>query len=190
MKNKKMILAVLAVILLIGVLAAMVAPRQTEATTLEKLCPGIDFDKCYQLQIYYDYVPAAGTFAGLDEIYISEEDKSFDTILSLFKDRTFIPLPEKALSSNSQYFATKENVGTFCWRIIFNFPSTHLPDGSIRAGSLLRIENYWGELAVYYMAADDLDNGLCITTNEQEEWLQDVLFACLPENNPYCNISQ
>lgn len=162
----KKYLRALEAVLLFG--AVLLALWYTRPMTIAEICPAIDFDECSRIHGYY-YLYDGNNGAGDDQRFeLTEEDDPFTALLASVKEREFRRSLRSLLPSGGQSHRLEE--GDYKWSVIFTFDDLSFPDGSIGRGDILHIDNFFGELSLYY----DGEKLYC-STDEQDIWIDQIM---------------
>ena len=60
--------------------------------------------------------------------------------------------------------------GDYKWNVIFSFDDLAFPDGSVARGDILHIDNFFGELSLYYTGTK-----LYCSTDEQTRLINNIM---------------
>ena len=118
--------------------------------------------ECVQISGYYRFSDddAPHSFS------ISPDDEKFDEMLRLFRE-----VPFKTRLRNILPLGTRTHTGDgFQWNVDLTFESITLDDGSSISGDVLNINNFYGDIVIFF-------NGEIVQckVSEPQQWAQNVL---------------
>lgn len=156
--KKTVIVIAMAVILLVAYLF------YSRPMILSQLYPMITLDKCTEISGYYE----VGAQAEPSEFYIEQNSGNFKQLCTLFFEQKYRRSLRDLFPRGTRIHRTEPN--DFQWDVCFYFKDIEFPDGSVGTGAMLRFQNWYGELDVYF----DGETYSC-RTSEQEAWAKEVL---------------
>jgi len=159
--KKRFKLLLLAAILLGVVLFALI---YTRPLTIEARYPVLDLSQCVQIRGYYN----DGTSVEDIPFIVDPEDPHFAEAVELFRSPTFKTKLRNLFPSGTKTHRYSE--GDFKWSVVFRFEDVLFSTGDTGSGDLLRIENFFGDLELYF----DGQTTQCAAT-DQTEWLRAVM---------------
>lgn len=140
----------------------------TRPMTIPEICPAIDFDECCRIHGYY-YLYDGSNGAGEDQRFeLTAGDDEFTALLAAVKEREFRRSLRSLLPSGSRSHRLEH--GDYKWSVIFTFGDLVFPDGNIGRGDILHIDNFFGELSLYYEGET-----LYCSTDDQEAWIAQIM---------------
>ena len=153
---KKKIIIVLAILTVIFALFSW-------PTSILKRYPMLGLEKCTEVTGSYK-------IGDQDEVTFAfdRDSKAFEDLFAQCYWQTFHRSPRDILPRGTRYHATESD--DFKWDLYFTYDAVELPDGSICSGPLLHIQNWYGDVDIYF----EEDTFSCYVKN-QEKWLNDIL---------------
>ena len=134
-------------------------------TTLLKLYPMLTLDKC--VEISGDY--RVGTQTELNSFVFERDSEEFRNLFAHFYYASYEWSIRNILPQGTRYHKTEPN--DFQWNVYFTFEDVKFPDGSTGSGKMLQIENWYGDLDIYFNG----ERYACYTYGDQDEWLKEAL---------------
>ena len=132
--------------------------------TLSQMYPMLTPERCTEIHGYFriEEQPEQTRFT------VSASDDAFRDLCDAFYGRTYRRSLRSVLVRGARYHRVEP--GDFQWEVYFHFEDVELPDGNIGSGAMLRIQNWYGELDLYF----DVEQ-VSLHTDDGEEWGKEVL---------------
>ena len=156
--KKKLVIGIV-----IGVLIFSVGSYFRPSTLLE-LFPMLTLDKC--VEISGDY--RVGTQTESAEFVFERDSKEFESLFAHFYWSTYKWNFKNLMPRGTRYGKTGPD--DFQWNVYFAFEGVEFSDGSTGSGKMLRIQNWYGDLDIYFCG----ERYSCSVRN-QDEWLKKAL---------------
>ncbi len=132
--------------------------------TIAQRYPMLTADSCTGIQgYYYD-----GTQTGFTNVVLEKDSQEFRQLWELFFQRSYRRSLRDLLPRGTRIHSAQP--GDFQWEVFFEFENVPFPDGSTGSGTLLHIQNWYGELDLHF----DGEPESCIT-QDQQAWAAEVL---------------
>ena len=156
--KKKLVIGII-----IGVLIFSVGSYFSKMTLLE-LFPMLTLDKCVEISGEY----RVGTQTESTSFVFERDSKEFERLFAHFYWSIYEWSFRNMLPQGTRYH--KAEPDDFQWNVYFTFEGVEFPDGSTGSGKMLHIENWYGDLDIYF----DGERYACKIKN-QDDWLKDAL---------------
>ena len=157
-KRKWVILLAAAAVLLTAYLIC------SRPMTMAQRYPMLTADRCTEIRGYY----GVGAEAEPREFCVAQDDPEFQQLWQLFYGKEYRRALRDLLPRGTRYHrALPED---FRWEVSFCFADVPMPDGSTGSGEMLRFENWYGQLDIFF----DGTQRACRTAG-QEAWSAQVL---------------
>ena len=157
-KIKRLVLIAVAVLILSAYLI------YSRPMTLLQMYPMLTLDRCTEIHGYYriEEQPEQTRFT------VSASDEAFQDLCDAFYGRSY----RRSLRSIFVRGTRSHRVepGDFQWEVYFYFEDVEFPDGSIGSAAMLRIQNWYGELDLYF----DVEQ-VSLHTKGETVWGREVL---------------
>jgi len=157
-KIKRLVLIAVAVLLLGAYLI------YSRPMTLPQMYPMLTPDKCTEIRGYYK----VGKQPEQTNFVVSPEDEAFQALWDLFYGRTYCRNLRSILVRGMRSHRTEPD--DFQWDVHLCFEDVALPDGNFGSGVLLRVQNWYGELDMYF-----LGEHVSFHTKDETVWGREVL---------------
>lgn len=158
-RKKKAAAALAAVLLFAGLYLfysrPMTIPQRYEMLTL---------DKCFEIGGYYH----DGTTVDLKKFTVDKNSEEFEKLWELLYERDYRRSLKDLVPRGRR--THRSEPGDFQWDVSFRFEDVIFPDGSTSSGEILRVQNWYGELDIYFAG-----ERLSCHTKDQEAWAKEVL---------------
>ena len=136
--------------------------------TITELCPAIDFEQCSRIHGYYYLYDGSNGDGDETRFEFSKENDEFRELLETLEKRKFRRSLRSLLPSGGR--SHRLEPGDYKWSMVFTFDELTFPDGSVGRGDVLHIDNFFGELSLYY----DGEKLYC-GTSEQAAWIKSIM---------------
>ena len=161
---KKRTVLILVVLILISLVAGMVYKRPV---TLDQLCPELELDSCKNIVAYY----SADKTGEDNRVVFPSGSEEFDLLMEQIKHQKFRKSLKNFLPSGTKTHRWSE--GDFKWEIMLEFDDpSPVKDGSAAVGTLIHLRNFYGDLTIENMAADQK---IRCHAEDQQQWAEEIL---------------
>ncbi|MBQ1281561.1 MAG: hypothetical protein IIY16_04895 [Oscillospiraceae bacterium] len=162
MKKSKRLLLTAAILLA----AALFCIHYMRPMGIETRYPALDLYQCTKVSGYYYSYGAAGT----DDtpFSLTPDDPRFAELLTHLQTSKFRTTLRNLLPDTPKVHRYSD--GDFQWTLSLYFEDVQFPDGSIGRGSLLRIDNFYGDLELHF----DGESTRCVSA-QGDTWLRAVM---------------
>ena len=161
--TKKVVMAMAVIVLF-----AAVSLFYSRPMTPEQRYPMLSLHKCTELRVCY----RTDGQAELTEFTIDKNCQEFQVLCDLLYEQSYCRSLRDLFPRGTRVHPTEP--GDFEWEVLFCFEGIVFPNGSIGSGGLLRIQNWYGDLDLYFDG-----EVLSCYTKEQEAWAKEVLDGIL-----------
>ena len=158
-RAKKLLIA--AAVLLVFVVVYLVYSRPM---TIQQRYPMLTPEKCVELRGYY----RVGAEEVLQEVTIDKNSEEFAVLFDLLYEQEYRRSLRNLVSGGTRVHVTEPE--DFQWEVLFFFEDVVLPDGSIGSGTMLQVQNWYGELGISFDGEQTEYD-----TDGQEEWAKEIL---------------
>ena len=158
---KKKIGLIIGAILLISIITFSLI--YTRPLTIEQRYPYLDISKCTEITGNYSDTMAVDDA----QFVITSGDPRFGELIEIIQTAAFKTKLKNILPQGTIVHRYKDS--DFRWDLLFYFEDVHLPDGSTSSGTILSIQDLYGDLSFSF-------NGemfLCSVKNE-EQWVKKI----------------
>ena len=132
--------------------------------TISQLYPMLTLDKCTKIQGYYEI----GMQTKPTKFTAEKGSEEFEQLCELLFQQRYRRTLRDLLPRGTRTPRTEPE--DFQWDVHFYFEDIEFPDGSRGSGAMLRLQNWYGALDIYF----DGDTRSC-RTSEQDAWAKNVL---------------
>ncbi len=164
MKKKKMIVFLTVCVLSFGIFVI----NYTKPMTISELSQGVEITEYQYIEGRFSIAPSFE-----DSSFETHTQEDLDAVFELFNNQTFRKSLTNLLPQGGGNSHRIED-GDFQWTIDFQTDEIFKLDENGMVGDLLIVRNFYGELEI-----DFLQERYICTTDNQEEWLEDVLYLLL-----------
>ena len=157
-KTKLLILIAVAVVILAAYLI------YSRPMSLPQMYPMLTLDQCTEIHGYFriEEQPEQTRFT------VSASDEAFQDLCDTFYGRRYRRSLRSIFARGARYHRVEP--GDFQWEVYFHFEDVELPDGSFGSGAMLHIQNWYGELDLYFDG-----ERVSLHTDDEEAWCKEVL---------------
>ena len=131
--------------------------------TIEQRYSMLTLDKCSGISGYY----RDETMIESEKFTIGKNSQEYEMMCDLIYKKEYRRSIYDLLPRGTRIH--REEPGDFQWEVYFYFKDIEFPDGSMGAGAMLHIQNWYGDLDIYF----DGERLTCYT-DEQESWVKEV----------------
>ena len=158
-RTKKLLIA--AAVLLVLAVVYLVYSRPM---TIQQRYPMLTPEKCVELRGYY----RVGLEQELQEVSFDKNSEEFAALFDLLYGQEYHRSLRDLVSGGTRVHVTEPD--DFQWEVLFFFEDVTLPDGNMGSGTMLQIQNWYGELGISFDGEQTEYD-----TDGQEEWAKEIL---------------
>ncbi len=159
---KKWLKIVLAAAVLLGI--AIFVLVYTRPLTIQQRYPTLDLSHCTGIHGYYN----DGTGDWNAQYTIRPGDPHFEQAVGLVRSAVFRTRLRNLFPSGTK--THPYSAGDFRWYAILRFEDAPFPDGTTGGGDLLEIDNFYGDLTMYFIG-----EGVQCRAEDQDRWLKNMM---------------